>query len=230
MAFIASLSGLTPDTPGSLVLDAGVIVLNANMELYVSATTPAGLAYNMATDPLNTWTFEGNLMTPKKLGATRGGTTIRYNKEERQVEADGRRTNIRGFQRVDMIDAGIDTTLIQVNDLETLQLALGSTDVESLTNFYKIRPRLLPTTADYFANITLFATINGAVDALGRPIPIAIVLENGRANTVENISFTDKNEAEIPLSLTAHSLPENATQPPIYFLLPKATGDQGYYA
>lgn len=229
MAIGAAISGLTANTPNGLVLDAGRLVINANMALYTSAATPAGLAYAAATNPLNTWTDNnGNLVTPTPLGATRGGTTIMVDKEERQVEADGRRTNIRGFQRVDMISPKISTTLIQVNDLATLKLALGSTVVEDLTNFYKVRPNLYPVDADYFANITLFATLNGIQDQLGRDIPIAVVMENCRANSIKDIPFKDKNEAELPIELVAHALASDAFTIPMYILLPRVPS--GYYA
>lgn len=225
----AAISGLTATTPEGLVLDAGRLVINANMGLYTSATTPAGLAYSMATDPDNSWTdLDGNLVEPTPLGATRTGTTIMVDKEERQVEADGRRTNIVGFQRVDMISPKISTTLIQVNDLATLKLALGSTTVEDLTNFYKVRPNLYPKRTDYFPNITLFATLNGIQDQLGRDIPIAAVMENCRANQIKDIPFKDKNEAELPIELVAHARPEAAFTIPMYMLLPKVPS--GYYA
>lgn len=229
MAFINSISGLRATTPQALVLDAGQLVIDANMGLYTSSTTPAGLAYQAAIAEANTWTdADGNMRTPHILGATRGGTTIMLNKDERQVEADGRRTNIRGFQRVDMVSPELSTTLIEVNDLETLKLALGSTTVTTLTNFYKVRPNLLPATADYKANITLFATINGAADQLGRPVPVAVVYEWARANQISDIPLKDKNEMEMPIRITAHALPNNSFEIPMYVLLPKTTF--GYYA
>lgn len=229
MAIGYSISGLRENTPDGLVLDSGQLVIDANMDLYTSATTPAGLAYQMAIASANTWTdADGNMRTPNVLGATRGGTTIALNKDERQVDADGRRTNIRGFQRVDMVSPELSTTLIEVNDLDTLRLALGSTTVDTLTNFYKVRPNLLPVNTDYFANITLFATINGARDPLGRQVPIAVVYEWARANQVSDIPLKDKNEMEMPIKIVAHALPSNSFQIPMYVLLPKTTF--GYYA
>lgn len=225
----ASISGLREITPDGLVLDAGQLVIDANMGLYTASTTPAGLAYTMAIDSVNTWTdSDGNMRTPHILGATRGGTTIALNKDERQVDADGRRTNIRGFQRVDMVSPELSTTLIEVNDLETLKLALGSTTVTTLTNFYRVRPNLYPVSTDYFANITLFATINGAVDPLGRKVPIAVVYEWARANQISDMPLKDKNEMEMPIKITAHALPTNSFEIPMYVLLPKTTF--GYYA
>lgn len=234
MAFFGnSISGLRDGTQNYLILDAGQMVLNANMALYEDDLTPAGYAYAQAINPLNTWTnVDGEVVAPKILGATRGGTTIKLNKTERQVQADGRRTNIKGFQRVDMIDPRISTSLIEVADPDTLQLILGSSFKETLTNFYKIRPALYPKASDYVANITLFATISGAFDPNNLdsngdplPIPVAVVYENARVNQVNDIPFSDNNEAAAQLEIVAHALASDSFKIPMYVLLPRTSAE-----
>ncbi len=238
MAFFGqSIAGLRDGTEDNLILDAGQLVLNANMELYEDEFTPAGLAYSQAILAANTWTDpNGNVVAPKILGATRGGTTIKLDKTERQVEADGRRTNIKGFQRIDMIDPKISTSLIEVADPDTLRLILGSSVTQTLTNFYKIRPTLYPKATDYYGNITLFATISGAFDPNNLddngdplPIPIAVVFENARVNNVQDIPIVDKNEGVAQLEITAHALASNSFQIPMYVLLPLSESDLTLY-
>lgn len=234
MAFVGSaLSGLRADTPDKLILDAGAVWVNFNVTQYLSATTPAGQALAQATLSTNTWTDpNGSTVAPRKLGATRGGTTITLNKQERQVEADGRRTTIKGFQRVDMIEPRISTSLIEVADYETLKLALGSATVTTYTNFRKVQPTLYPVAADYLGNVVIVATINGAFDPLGNPIPVAVVMENARVNNVNDITFTDKSETTMQVEIVAHALASDAFSIPMYVLLPKTSTELisgGYY-
>ncbi len=224
----SSLSGLRPDTVKNLVLDAGVLYVNANIADMLSATTGAGIAFSEAIRDTNTWTDpNGNTVAPRKLGATRGGTTFAINKEERQVEVDGRRTNIKGLQRVDMISPSIRTSLLEMADIDTLRLALGTSILTSYQNFDSVRPALYPNDEDYFGNITLFATIAQRVAPNGQPLPIAIVMENCRANTIQDVSISDKNEAVMEIELTAHSLDSDAFNIGCQLIVPKRLS--GYY-
>lgn len=224
----SSLTGLRADTVRQLVLDAGVLYVNANITDMLSATTGAGIAFSEAIREDNTWVDpNGNTVAPVKLGATRGGTTFSLNKEERQVEVDGRRTNIKGLQRVDMISPMIKTSLIEMADTTTLRRALGSSILTDYQNFETIRPYLYPIDEDYFGNITLFATIAQRVAPNGEPLPIAIVLENCRANTVNDISIQDKNEAVLEVELVGHSLDSDAFTIGCQIIVPKLVS--GYY-
>jgi len=224
----SSLSSLRPDSVKNLVLDAGSLWINANIPDMLSATTSANIAFSEAIRLTNTWVDpNGVTVAPRPLGATRGGTTFSINKEERQVEVDGRRTNIKGLQRVDMISPSIKTSLLEMADISTLRLALGSSILTSYQNFDSVRPALYPSDEDYFGNITLFATIAGRVSPDGSPLPIVIVMENCRANTISDTPFTDKNEAVLEIELTAHSLDSDAFNIGCQFIVPKKIS--GYY-
>lgn len=224
----SSLSGLRADTVKQLVLDAGVLYVNANITDMISATTGAGIAFSEAIRSNNTWVDASGLtVAPRKLGATRGGTTFSINKEERQVEIDGRRTNIKGLQRVDMISPSIKTSLLEMADSATLQLALGTSVLTDYQNFEGIRPALYPNDEDYFGNICLFATIAQRVAPNGEPLPICIVMENCRANVINDTALSDKNEAVLEVELVAHALDSDAFTIPCQFFVPKAVS--GYY-
>lgn len=229
MAITSALSGLRADTPDKLILDAGALYVNFNVTKFLAADTPAGQALAQAVLSTNTWTDpNGDTVAPRKLGATRGGTTITLNKTERQIEVDGRRTTVKGFQRVDMIEPSISTALIEIADHETLALALGSATTTSYTNFRTVRPNLYPVPEDYLGNIALVATINGARTPNGDPVPAVVIMENARVNQVQDISFVDKNETVMNVTIVAHALAEDAFSIPMYVILPKLDG-MGYY-
>lgn len=230
MAISSALSGLREGLEDNLVLDAGVLYVNANIAEMVLATTSANFAFAAAIDPMNTWVDpNGNTVSPRKLGATRGGTRVSLNKTERQVEVDGRRFNIKGLQRVDMMDPKITTSLLEMGDAETLELAIGSSIVTDYENFVGIQPYLYPKATDYMGNVTLFATIAGRESYNEAPLPIVVVLENCRANAIQEMSFSDKDESVLQVELTAHALSSDAFKCPMQFYVPKVLSELGYY-
>lgn len=230
MSIGSSLSGLRAGFSDNLVLDAGVAYVNANIASMLSATTSANVAFARAIDPTNTWIDpNGNTVAPRKLGGTREGTTVQINKTERQVDVDGRRFNIKGLQRVDMIDAKVVTSLLEMCDVQTLQLALGSSVTTDHANYDEIRPYLYPIDTDYIGNITIFATVVSRKAPNGEPLPICVVLENCRANNIQEIPLKDKNEAVLKVELTAHALDSDAFKCPLVVIVPKQISQLGYY-
>lgn len=127
-----------------------------------------------------------------------------------------------------MIEPSISTALIEIADHETLALALGSATTTSYTNFRTVRPNLYPVPEDYLGNIALVATINGARTPNGDPVPAVVIMENARVNQVQDISFVDKNETVMNVTIVAHALAEDAFSIPMYVILPKLDG-MGYY-
>jgi hypothetical protein len=219
----SSLASLRTGMSRNLVLDAGKLYVNVNITDMLSATTGAGIAFSEAVRSDNTWVdANGTTVAPVELGGTRGGTTFSLKKEERQVEVDGRRTNIKGLQRVDMISPSIKTGLLEMADMITLRRALGTSILTDYANFETARPSLYPLDEDYFGNICLFATIAQRVAPNGEPLPICIVLENCRADVLNDIAFKDKSEATLELELTAHALDSDAFTIPCLFIVPKA--------
>lgn len=226
----SSLTGIRAGLSEVLVLDSGVMYVNANIPNMLSATMSANYAFAAAIDPNNTWVDpNGNTVVPRKLGATRGGAKVSLGKTERQVEVDGRRFNIKGLQRVDMMDAKISVSLLEMADVATLQLAIGSSINTNYQNFNHIRPYLYPTATDYMGNVVLFASISGRQSPNGSPLPICVVLENCRATNMQEIPFADKNEAVMSLELHAHALDSAAFDCPLYWIVPKSLASLGYY-
>lgn len=225
----SALSGLRPGFTEKLVLDAGVAYANANITKMLLSSTSANFAFAVATDPLSTWTDPNSTtVAPRKLGATRGGMKINLGKTERQVEVDGRRYPIKGINRIDMMDLKVGVQLLEMADVDTLRLALGTSLVDTKHNFEVITPYLYESLTDYIGNVSIFATISGKTAPNGNPLPICVVLENCKAINIQEITFADKSEAVLSLDLVAHALDSAAFDCPMKFIVPRALEDLYY--
>lgn len=229
MAIGSALSGLRQGFAQKLVVDSGVAYANANIAKMILATTSANFAFAIATDPMSTWVDpNGNTVSPRKLGATRGGMKFNLGKTERQVEVDGRRYPIKGNSRTDMMDLKVNCALLEMADTETLRLAIGTSILTEYQNFDEITPYLYESDEDYLGNITIFATIAGRTAPNGNPLPICVVLENCKALNIQEIAFADKSEAVLTLDLVAHALDSDAFNCPMKFYIPRAISDLYY--
>lgn len=207
-----SLSGLTTRTKNYLVLDAGKAVLNLNAE-YLRATGD----WLGAIDPNNGWIDDNGLLVyPQLLGATRNGTNFNLGKTERQVEADGRRTRIKGLSRIDMIEPYMDLELLEMGSRLQLSLAIGSSVMSEHPLYNEYTPTLLVQDGDYFGNVAVLATVSGESD------PLIYLLDNPRVDDVAEFPLKDKNEQTVKVKLYGHSLLANATEIPAHFFVPIA--------
>lgn len=206
------LSGFTETAASDLVIDAGVLYKNINLtELRAGGSG----AFQAAIDSDNTWTDpNGTVVAPTALGLTRGGSKVRLNREERQVEFDSRRTNIKGMSRITMVNPQIVVSLLQVGTSETIVMSLGTSETTSHVGWREIVPQLIPQNGDYYGNVALCATISGEDQ------PIVIVLENARVVDVGEMSFEDKNEAVFELTFQGHALPSDPLSIPIIYFCP----------
>lgn len=206
------LSGITANTPYNLILDAGVFYKNINLtELRAGGSD----AWANAINPLNTWTDpNGTIVTPTPLGATRGGAKVKLNRDERQVDVDSKRTNIKGFDRINMIDPQISISLLEAGVTDVIQMALGTSERTDWNGWAEIVPQLLVQDTDYIANVALFATISGEDQ------PMIIVLSNARVVEVGDMTFQDKNEAVFDVTFRGHSLPTDPLTIPISYFCP----------
>lgn len=222
MAIGNGLSGFTETAPYDLVVDAGVIYKNINLtELRAGGST----AFQSAIDSGNTWTDpNGTVVAPELMGLTLGGSTVKLNREERQVEFDSRRTNVKGMSRINMVNPQIMTSLLQVGTPETITMALGTSETTDHVGWREIVPQLLVQDTDYIANIALCATISGENQ------PMVIVLENARVVDVGDMKFEDKKEAVFELTFQGHSLPSDPLKIPIAYFCPQEyTGNEYTY-
>lgn len=212
MAIGNGLSGLRAATPYNLVLDAGVIYKNINVTMLQAGGIDA---WANAIDPMNTWVDpNGTTVTPEHLGATRGGTTVKLNKDDKPVEFDSRRTNVKGMDRVNMINPQIETSLLEVGVDDIVEMALGAWETTDRTGFKEINPVLLVQDAHYIGNIALAATINGEHN------PMIIVLSNARVVMTGDMSFKDHDEAVFQVTFQGHALASNPLEIPITYFIP----------
>lgn len=222
MAIGNGLSGLRAGTPYNLVLDSGIFFKNINL---TELRTGGHTAFADATNPINTWTDpNGNVVAPTPLGATRGGATVKLNRDERQVEFDSRRTNVKGFSRINMIDPEIEVSLLEAGTADVIQMSLGASATTNHTGWAEIEPVLLVQDSDYIGNIALVASISGELQ------PLIIVLENARVVSVGDLKFADKDEMTVMVTFRGHSLASNPLAIPIrYFIVNEYSNTDGSY-
>jgi len=205
-----ALSGLRASTKQYLVMDAGKAILNLNAE-YLRATGD----WIGASDPNNGWVDDnGDLVYPQPLGATRGGTNMALGKTERQVEADGRRTRIKGLVRVDMIEPFLDLELLEMGSRLQLSLAIASSIRADHPRYSEYTPDLLVNDGDYFGNVAVLATVSGESD------PMIYLLDNVRVDEVADFPLRDKSEQTVKVKLYGHALLTAPTTIPAHFFVP----------
>ncbi len=210
VAIPLALSGLRPQTKANMVLDAGKAVLNFNAD-YLRATGD----WIGAMDPNNGWIDpNGNLVYPQLFGATRGGTNFSIGKTERQVDADGRRTRIKGLSRVDMIEPYADLELLEMGSIFQLSAAIGSSIRADHPRYSEFTPSLIVSDGDYFGNVAILATVSGEVD------PMIYLLDNPRVGEIAEFPLKDKNEQTVKVKFYGHALLTAPTVIPAHFFVP----------
>lgn len=216
MAIPVGVSGLRAETVDFLLLNAGTLYKNVNKTMLEVGDADA---FANAIDPDNSWTdWLGRLVVPTKLGATRGGTTVRTNKVEEQVEADGKRNNIVGLTVVQGYDPRIVTNLLEVGSINTLRLMLGGATETDAGLYRKLVPKMVVDEEDYIANILLAATVTGS------GLPVLVLLEFARAMNPSELPLTDRAQAAVAIEFVGHQLAENALVPPITYYWPEIAG------
>jgi len=203
MAFIPlPESGIRPGTSRNIPLDAGVVWRDINLSQLVSP--PPGQEWQAWTLAKTTpWSNYQGAKTPAKFGATRGGVGYNPGRTERQIEADGRRTAIVGFQRIDMVEPIIKINLLEGRDAVAMKQYYGASVSNAYGNYTRLQSRLYVNTDEYFGNIVVAQFVAGS------PLPILYILNNARANASEELTTTDKNETVLPVTFSGHTLEDD---------------------
>jgi hypothetical protein len=128
-----------------------------------------------------------------KVGVTRGGLKFNPNKEMRNIEFDGKRSNIEGLDRIVNHGASIEGTFIQLGLTQVPQFEAGVTTTTPGGNISKLHtPKaasLLFSAGDYINNLRLVYARQGGGFVQVR-FPKALVSHY-------QWSGTDKSEAEV---------------------------------
>jgi hypothetical protein len=210
-----SLSSLRAQTANNLVLDAGLVYVNGN----INALRASGLFADLINPLVGFADPNGTIVYPRPLGATRGGNAIGIGRSERQVEADGRRTRIKGLSRTDMVEPMLKLKLLEMADPITVRQILGSTTVNQWPvggpfQYDEFTPDLLTKNTDYVGNICVAATASGETQ------PVLYVLDNARVDQIAEMNLVDHNEQVVEATFYGHALLGAPLNIPIHILIP----------
>lgn len=190
-------SGFTADTPKHLQLDAGAFLRN----------------YDVSKD---TWT---TAKTTKLIGATAGGGSFSAVPNIRRVEIDGVKGAAKGLQDIDEWTVTMTANVKEIT-AESLKLALGAAKSESATTpagYTHVTGKNQIDDADYLDNLTWVGRLSGSND------PVIIVVKNALSTNGLTISFADKSEGLIPVTVTGHYTADDLETPPFDIYYPKVS-------
>lgn len=188
-------SGFTQTTPKHFQLDAGAFLKN----------------YDVAKD---TWdTAKGT----KLLGATEGGGSFSATPTIRNIAVDGVKGAAKGLEA---IDEWVVTLTANVKEItaENIKLGLAAADTSTVENpagYTKITGRSEIKIEDYMDNVTWVGRLSGSGD------PVIIVVKGALCLSGLTITFADKAEGKIPITVTGHYDPADLETPPFEIYYPK---------
>lgn len=187
-------SGFTANTPKHLQLDAGAFLKN----------------YDVTTD---TW---DTAKATKLLGATAGGGSFSAVPSIRRIEVDGVKGAAKGMEA---IDEWVVTLTANVKEItaESIKVALAaakSETVDAPSGYTKITGKSEIEAKDYLDNMTWVGRLSGSDK------PVIIVVKNALATNGLTISFADKAEGLIPITVTGHYDASDLEAPPFEIYYP----------
>ncbi len=162
--------GVTSNTPDRIVVDAGAVYYKATDDWSVAAP--------------------GTL-----LGATRGGNVFEVNRTIKDMQPDGAKGKVKGFQRLETVEATLTVNLIEITEDNILKALPGSAAVAHVITGAEIDD------SDYIANVVLVGTVTGFD---GTTKPIILKLKNCLAEGPLTLNLSPKEEAVLQIKFTAH--------------------------
>lgn len=193
---MGKITGYKADSPEKFLLDAGAFLKN----------------YDLSK------TYDENVTAGALIGATVGGGSFSAVPEVRKQEVDGAKGNVKGLQAIDGWTVTMVANAKEVT-ADNLKIALGAADSvtvsdESAVNGYtKITARDDITDADYADNIAWVGKL------AGKNKPVIILIKNAISLNGLSLTFADKNEATIPVTITGNYDAVDLETPPyeIYY-------------
>jgi len=173
------LHGLTDDTFRSLILDAGAVYFNIDLEALEAATSMDEAIADAIENAI-------------PIGATRGGATFNAGRELREIEADGQLGPTKGLLRRTTVRPTLAVTLLE-QTIENLQRQFPGAVVEEAGAFEKITGGPI-TSSTYVDNVALITTY-GAEGSF-----IVLVVEN--ALVLESPDFATEDKDEVATDVT----------------------------
>jgi hypothetical protein len=165
------LSGITVATPDNLVLDAGVVYANIDIEALEATGWTAAIA------------------TADALGATRGSAVFNANRTLREVGVNGALGPVRGLIRRQEVRPTLTATLLEQTTEQFTRYLAGAVSDETASGYDKIEGGEI-TDDSYLENIALAARVQGE-DSTD---PVIFVLQNVLVHTSPAFETEDENE------------------------------------
>lgn len=161
-------------------------------------------------------TYESARAAGKLIGATQGGGEFKAVATIRQIEVDGVAGKAQGLELIDSWEVSQTMNLLETTP-ESLKLALGAADIDTITNgeYYIISGRSEIKDEDYLDNLTYIGTITGS------DIPVIIQVFNALSTDGLNIKTEDKKEAVLGITVYGHYTEDDLDTPPYRIYYPK---------
>lgn len=199
-----------------------------NMLSALTAKTPQKLLINEAII-LESFDFvkplQDNLVESNILSATRGGVTVNLIPTIRQSPVDGARINTSDLLNVDDFTATATTSILELS-AKNLIRSLAFADEETIEGgITRLKPRYKAKSID-FKDYFILGEIGSNNIGVDQGQLIVFVLNNCVNTVGAVIATTEKGEAVVPLTLTAHNKISTQKEPPFsIYLIP--TGAEG---
>lgn len=194
-----SYSGFNEETTQNLLLDAGAIFVNFDIE----------------EDTYDT-AIEGG----KLLGATSGGNTFAAVPEFRDVAVDGVKGRAKGLSFITAWEVTMTTNMLEFKE-ETYRRALAAAQVEDREigdgNYKSIKAKNYISDEDYIDNITFVGTISGSSN------PVYIQVYNALNLGGLTVNNADDTDIVAELVFTGHYDANNLDNPPFAIFYPERT-------
>lgn len=153
----------------------------------------------------------------KLIGATAGGGSFTAVLTIRQVDVDGKRGAVKGFDEAEGWEVSMTSNVKEIT-AENLKQSLAAADITdvasgTLAGYQKISGRNEIQGSDYAENITWLGWESGSLK------PLIIVVYNALATNGLSVTTQDKNEAVVPMTLRGSYDPDDLDKPPfdIYY-------------
>lgn len=189
-----NFSGFNAGTAKHLQLDAGAFLKN----------------YDPTSD---TWE---TAKETKLVGATAGGGSFSAVPSVRRIGIDGVKGGAKGLEAIDEWTVTLTANVKEIT-ADTLMLALGaakSAESQSPANYTKITGKSEFDDEDYMDNLTWVGRLSGTKE------PVIIVVKNAVSTNGLTISFADKQEGVIPVTVTGHYTADDLETPPFEIYYP----------
>ena len=190
-------SGVTPDSAGRLVFDAG--------EAYI----------NLDLTALETTGITGAITGAIKLGATRDGSTFDPGRSLREIPIDGQLGPTKGFVRRENVRPTLTVNLVEISRANLARAIAGL--IETAAGDYQKITGGEITAATYLDNVGLVTTYAGEDE------PILLVITNALAHEAPTFNLQNRNELVLPVTFIGHIDPDEPYVEPWMIYHPDTT-------